>query len=101
MGGCNKFMKKINIDEDFEFIIVSSVRYSLGRRTYAVSLTCSYVNNLIPFLSNKTLSVMSRDIRNAPSLGDKNIDEPEWELLLANITKELGVRNKRQNKECI
>lgn len=94
-------MKKINIDEDFEAIILCSVRYSLGRRTYIVSLTCSYVNNLIPFLSNRTLSVISRDIRNAPSLGDKNIDEPEWELLLTNITKELEVRNKRQNKECI
>lgn len=94
-------MKKINIDEDFEAIIVSSVRYSLGRRTYIVSLTCSYVNNLIPFLSDRTLYVMSRDIRNAPSLGDEYIDKPEWELLLTNITKELGKRNKGQNKEHI
>lgn len=50
------------IDGDFELMLISALRYAIGRYTYMPSVTIEYIRYLIPQLSTKTLFVMKRDI---------------------------------------
>ena len=95
-----KNARKGPIDDDFGMMLNWAVRYSLGRRTYAVSSTCSYIIPLIPHLSSKTLWCMQRDIaerRDRPNgnilgdLGDE-CDRRDWLHLLECVDKELARR---------
>ena len=55
---------------DYEHMIVSAVRYALGRMTYIVEITVNYVLKEIEDdkLSDRCLSQIRYDIRNANSL---------------------------------
>ena len=55
---------------DYEHMIVSAVRYALGRCTYIVELTVNYILQEIEGnkLSDRCLSQIRYDIRNANSL---------------------------------
>lgn len=55
---------------DYEHMIVSAVRYALGRMTYIVEITVNYVLQEIEDnkLSDRCLSQIRDDIRNANSL---------------------------------
>ncbi len=75
-------------DEDFGTILICAVRYALGRHTYMPGLVQDFIRPLLPHLSRNTLFVMARDIREAPSYGDPNIDEPGWMRFLADVQKE-------------
>ena len=52
----------VAITQDFELIMVSALRYAIGRYTYMPSVTIDYIRYLIPQLSAKTLFIMKRDI---------------------------------------
>ena len=56
---------------DYEHIVISAVRYALGRMTYIVELTVNYVLEEIENdeLSDRCLDVIAEDIRSAKSLG--------------------------------
>ena len=79
-------------DQDFGSMIVSIVRYTLGRQTYIVGDTCNFVRQLLPVLHPITLAVMERDIANAWSYGDEKIDKPSWMALLDDVTAEINKR---------
>lgn len=49
--------------EDLSMIIVSAVRYALGRKTYIVQWTCEFVENNLNLLTEKDIQVMMRDIK--------------------------------------
>lgn len=55
---------------DYEHMIVSAVRYALGRMTYIVEITVNYVLKEIEDdkLSDRCLGQIRYDIRNANSL---------------------------------
>ena len=52
----------IAVTHDFELMMISALRYAIGRYTYMPSVTIEYIRYLIPQLSTNTLFVMKRDI---------------------------------------
>ena len=52
----------IAVTQDFELMMISALRYAIGRYTYMPSVTIEYIRYLIPQLSAKTLFIMKRDI---------------------------------------
>lgn len=75
---------------DYEHMIVSAVRYALGRMTYIVSLTVNYVLKDIEEnkLSKYCLSIMKKDIENEKYLG-MPCDAREWKRLLYKINENI------------
>lgn len=92
-------------DDDFGTLCICAVRYCIGRETYMPRLIQGYIRPLLPYLSNKTLGVMRRDIAadDIPTYpdywGDPKIDKPGWMKLLADIEEELKRRKNEQLQE--
>ena len=82
----------ITIDETFGEMMVSAVRYALGRQTHIVSTTTGYIASLLPQLDAQALCCIERDIRTAPSYGSENIDKPHWMALLIKTQEEINKR---------
>ena len=83
---------KVPIDRDFEDMLISAVRYALGRETYLTRTASEYVTRLMPHLSKRAISIIVHDINDAHDLGNPTIDAPHWERLAKNIWKEVGGR---------
>lgn len=67
-------------DERFSEMMVSAVRYALGRRNYIVSDTVSYIKHVLPYLIRNDIHVIYTDIVEAESenrLGD-DCDVHDW-----------------------
>ena len=71
--------------EDLSAMLVSSVRYALGRRTYIVNWTCEFIENNLDLITLSNKKVMIRDIEYQKNYGD-DCDEHDW-LRLLNILK--------------
>ena len=71
---------------DYENIVISAVRYALGRMTYIVNTTVEYVLKDIEQgkLSKNCLYVMRKDIKEAKHLG-MECDIKDWQRLLKKI----------------
>ena len=71
---------------DYEHIVISAVRYALGRMTYIVELTVNYVLGEIEDdkLSDRCLDVIAEDIRSVKNLG-MDCDKKLWLKLLDRI----------------
>lgn len=85
----------IEIDKDFETMLICAERYAYGRRTYMPSIVVDYIKPLIPMLSDKTLAVIYNDISYVAELrnaGDPTIDAPLWVGLWKQIAEELERR---------
>ncbi len=89
----------IEINEDFETMLVCAERYACGRRSYMPSIVVGYIVPLIPKLSDKTLCVIRDDITNqinyngiGGGLGDPDIDAPLWRMLRIKTIDELNMR---------
>ena len=52
----------VAVTQDFELMMISALRYAIGRYTYMPGVTINYIRYLIPQLSANTLFVMKRDI---------------------------------------
>ena len=63
-------VRKIELNEDLQHMLISAVRYAMGRRTYIVNWTVSYIMPLISDMDTKVLHIMKRDYEDAASLGD-------------------------------
>ena len=95
----------IKVDDDFGLILNEAVRYSLGRETYVSYDTPNFIRPLLPYLSNRTICVMEKDIRERGEdpwykdtgrpYGDPNIDEPSWLAFLKEIQDEIRGRRER------
>lgn len=69
--------------ERFSEMMVSAVRYALGRRNYIVSDTVSYIKHVLPCLTRNDIHVIYTDIVEAESedrLGD-DCDVHNWLFL--------------------
>lgn len=71
-------------DDDFGAVINCAIRYCLGRRTYMPGVVCGYVKPLLPYLDERTICCMERDIRTAPSYGDE-CDVATWTSMLSAV----------------
>ena len=71
---------------DYEHIVISAVRYALGRMTYIVELTANYVLEEIENdqLSDRCLDVIRIDIKEAKNYG-MDCDKAHWLKLLNRI----------------
>lgn len=83
---------------DYEQIVISATRYALGRMTYIVSLTVNYILQEIEYnkLSDRCLSVIAEDIRNAENLG-MDCDKAEWLKLLDRIEEAIYIKRLCRN----
>ena len=72
---------------DFEHMMISALRYALGRKTYIVGITVNYILSVFPKLSDPCKHVMIDDIENAYSLGDE-CDRQDWMRLLKELKGE-------------
>ena len=53
----------IKADSNFKDMIISALRYAMGRHTYIVDVTCEYIkNNADLILDDRVISVMLRDL---------------------------------------
>ena len=94
-------MKQPNIDpadEDFGTILNCAVRYSIGRQTYMPKLVMDFIKPLLPYLTNRTLWCIEKDITGSENYGDPNIDKPEWMRFLDAVRTELKRREDKNGK---
>lgn len=87
----------VEINKDFETILLCAVRYAIGRRTYIPSLVIDYITPLLPYLSEDVLKLIADEIIGhytyEGALGDEKIDKPYWEQFLRKIRLEIGGRH--------
>ena len=73
---------------DYEHMLISALRYAIGRRTYIVEITVNYILSELPKLSDSCKHVMIDDIEKAYSLGDE-CDIQDWMRLLKELKGEV------------
>ncbi len=86
-------------DERFGEMLNSALRYALGRMSYIVQDTANYIRPLIPYLDNRTLFVMERDITEATEMNclGMKMDVEVWTALRADIVREMEKRKESHN----
>ena len=72
---------------DYEHMLISALRYALGKRTYIVELTCKYIEQQIPMLSDQCKTIMIEDIERQEQFGDE-CDREDWMQLLEKLKYE-------------
>ena len=81
----------VYISRDFELMMISAMRYAIGRQTYMPSVTIDYIRMLIHKLSANTLYVMERDIREEVEryerMGHELYMKREWVGLMNDINE--------------
>lgn len=89
----------VEIDKNFETILLCAVRYAIGRQTYIPSLVIDYITPLLPYLSEDALKLIADEIIERytyeGALGDEKIDKPYWIKFLREIRLEIGGRNEK------
>ena len=79
-------------DDYFGCVLNCAVRYSIGRRTYMPKLVMDFISPLLPYISDKTLYNLEKDVRGADNYGDTSVDFPDWMNFLSKITAEVQRR---------
>lgn len=65
-------------DDDFGAILNCAVRYSIGRNTYMPHLVTEFIKPLLPYLNDKTVHCISRDIGSELSKGVGIAESHTW-----------------------
>ena len=90
-------MTAVEINKNFETILLCAVRYAIGRKSYIPSLVIDYITPLLPYLSEDVLKLIVNEIIEhytyEGALGDEMIDKPYWEQFLRKIRLEIGGRH--------
>ena len=71
----------------YEHMLISALRYALGRRTYVVEHNCEYIEQQIPMLSDRCKDVMIKDIENQRNYGGE-CDKEDWMQLLEKLREQ-------------
>ena len=92
----------VEINKDFENILLCAVRYAIGRKSYMPSMVIDYITPLLPYLSEDVLKLIVNEIVQhytyEGALGDEKIDKPYWIDFLRKIRLEMGGRNDRDEE---
>lgn len=87
----------VEINKDFENILLCAVRYAIGRQTYMPSLVIDYITPLLPYLTDNTLRLIANEITEYEGyeggLGDEKIDRPYWLAFYGKILAERMKQN--------
>lgn len=90
-------MTVVEINKNFETILLCAVRYAIGRKSYMPSMVIDYITPLLPYLSEDVLKLIANEITEHDtyegSLGDEMIDLPYWIEFLRKIRLEIGGRH--------
>ena len=93
----------IEINKNFETILLCAVRYAIGRRTYIPSLVIDYITPLLPYLSEDVLKLIANEITEHDtyegSLGDEMIDRPYWLNFKRKILAEMERRGNEDTEQ--
>ena len=87
-------------DADFRLILLSAIRYAMGRNTYMPAVVSDYIKRHIRFLDDKFLALAADDIRR--HLEDYAEHEPNpnlWQGLFDALETEQRVRATRQARK--
>lgn len=49
-------------DDDLQLMLCCALRYALGRHTYIVLVTATFLRDKLKYLSQKTLAIMQEDL---------------------------------------
>ena len=75
-------------DNDFGCVIVSAVRYVLGRETYMPSVISDFVVKYMKVLDENTIEVIMRDIERFLDTCEQPVQENTWVSLLKKFVQE-------------
>ena len=93
----------VEINKDFESILLCAVRYAIGRETYMPSLVIDYITPLLSHLSYNTLGLIANDIteygKYYGGLGDDKIDRPYWLNFKRKILAEMERRGNEDTEQ--
>ena len=93
----------IEINKNFETILLCAVRYAIGRRTYIPSLVIDYITPLLPYLSEDVLKLIADEIIGHDTyeggLGDEKIDRPYWLNFKRKILAEMERRGNEDTEQ--
>ena len=93
----------VEINKNFETILLCAVRYTIGRRTYIPSLVIDYTTPLLPYLSDNTLRLIANEIAEYEAyeggLGDEKIDRPYWLNFKRKILAEMERRGNEDTEQ--
>ena len=93
----------IEINKNFETILLCAVRYAIGRRTYIPSLVIDYITPLLPYLSEDVLKLIANEIieygKDYGGLGDDKIDRPYWLNFKRKILAEMERRGNEDTEQ--
>lgn len=95
------YLKIDPADDDFGMMLNWSVRYSIGRMTYAPGATMEFIWPLIPYLSDKTLWCFDRDIEDHQKHGKSfgmDFDEKAWMRFWKAVKDEIHRRDEANGK---
>lgn len=81
-------------DEDFGAVLNCAIRYCIGRQSYMPSLVIDFIRPLLPYLSERTLRCMEKDLSDATYFGDENIDKPMWLQFKTEVEYEIKRRKR-------
>ena len=90
----------VEIDKNFESILICAVRYAIGRQTYIPSMVIDYITPLLSHLSYNTLGLIAAEIIDHSydgGLGDDMIDRPYWLAFKKKILAEMERRGNEAN----
>lgn len=79
-------------DDHFGCILNCAVRYSVGRATYMPSLVMDFIRPLLPYVSDKTLFCLERDIEGAEGYKHWSTDLTDWVGFLEEVKAEADRR---------
>ena len=82
-----KRMYQVPIDDDFQQMMVSALRYALGRQSCIVDLTIEYLKWKILLMDKKYLAIMSRDIDEEIKMFDRLSKDPKSRRMSIDIDK--------------
>lgn len=82
--------------EDISAMLVSAERYAIGRQTYIVNWTCTFIKNNLHLLTEKDVNVMIKDIESASDYG-ADFDKKDWMNLLDAL--KMNTKKKDSNEE--
>lgn len=93
---------KIELSPSLEAMLISAVRYAIGRRTYIVWETVDYLIPLIPNLSDGCLKTIITDLEDKTKYGvwafGDACDYQDWKRLWEKIGEEMNRRASNDNK---
>ena len=93
----------VEIDKNFETILLCAVRYAIGRRTYIPSRVIDYITPLLPYLSEDVFKLIVNDIteygKYYGGLGDDKIDRPYWLNFKRKILAEMERRGNEDTEQ--